>query len=47
MRKRFRNDCVIPSERYWSTFYEEYCATKEETIVTLCTENDELWCFLQ
>jgi len=38
--KRFHKACVILSGPYWSTFYEEYCDTKEEAIATLCTEKD-------
>jgi len=35
---RFHNDCVIPTERYWSTTYATYCASQEEAIATLCDE---------
>ena len=45
VRKRFHKACVILSGPYWSTFYEEYCDTKEEAIATLCTEKD-WWCDL-
>jgi len=42
--KRFHNNCVIPSERYWSTTYATYCASQEEAIATLSDEKDNWWC---
>ena len=44
IRKRFHNDCVILSESYRSTFYEEYCATEADANVTLCNDKDNWWC---
>ena len=41
MRKRFYKACLIPSGRFWYTYYEEYCATREEVIAKLCNEKDE------
>jgi len=32
IRKRFQKACVIPSGRYWSTYYEECCATRDEAM---------------
>jgi len=45
-RKRFHKACVTPSQLYWYTHTEEYCATKEETIARLCTNGHEWWCDL-
>jgi len=42
--KRFHNDCVIPSERYWSSTYASFCASQEEAIATLCDEKSNWWC---
>jgi len=44
VRKRFRKAGVMPSGRYWYTYIEEYCATREEAVATLCNEKDEWWC---
>jgi len=42
--KRFHDDCVIPSDRYWGTSYEEHFATRDEAIAMLCHERDNWWC---
>ena len=45
-RKRFHKACVTPSQLYWYTHTEEYCATEDETIASLCTDSHEWWCDL-
>ena len=44
IRKRFHKACVIPSGRYWYTYYGEYSATREEAVAALCNNKDEWWC---
>ena len=44
IRKRFHNDCIIHSERYWSTTNATFCASLEEAFATLCDERDNWWC---
>ena len=46
IRKRFHKSCVNPSGRYWYTYTEEYCATRDEAIARLCIDSDEWWCDL-
>ena len=41
--KRFHNDCVILSERYWSTTYATYYASRNEALPT-CDEKDNWLC---
>jgi len=42
--KRFHNDCVIPSDRYWPATYTMFCESPEEAIATLCDDKDDWWC---
>jgi len=44
IRKRFHKVCLMPSRRYYYTYYVEYCAIREEAIPTLCNEKD-IWLF--
>ena len=42
--KRFHTNCVLSSERYWSTTYATLCASQAEAIATLCDKKDNWWC---
>jgi len=42
--KRFHEDCVNPSDRYWGTSYEEHFVTRGEAVAKLCDDKDKWWC---